>query len=395
MPARQGGTVNEAADDIAISLIRGGSFYWVQEKFRLIRPGAWDLQRRLPFAVAITWLPLLVLAFTYGGLEHLRAVLVDYRVYARVFVAIPLLFVGQITMEVRFREVARHFLDANLVRVQDVSRFAEIMQKARRLRDAKLPEVIAILAVYIEAAYFLESGRLSLASWAVQAGSDTPTPAGYYAVFVGHAMFLGLVTVALWKWAIWVYVLHQISRLNLQLDATNGDRTGGLGFLGDVPRAFSPLVLAISAVIGGTWRAQVLAGQQTLDFLKWPAAFLVVLVLLIFLLPLGLFTPMLVREKREGNLKYGSLRHLHSLQFRRKWLGNRSEHVGELLGNPDVSSLADLSAAFENVDDMIAYPFRRSAVLALLAALALPMLPVVITQIPFKDLIRNLFSAMH
>ncbi|HVH25488.1 MAG TPA: hypothetical protein VM818_01970 [Vicinamibacterales bacterium] len=297
MPARQGGTVNEAADDIAISLIRGGSFYWVQEKFRLIRPGAWDLQRRLPFAVAITWLPLLVLAFTYGGLEHLRAVLVDYRVYAR--------------------------------------------------------------------------------------------------VFVGHAMFLGLVTVALWKWAIWVYVLHQISRLNLQLDATNGDRTGGLGFLGDVPRAFSPLVLAISAVIGGTWRAQVLAGQQTLDFLKWPAAFLVVLVLLIFLLPLGLFTPMLVREKREGNLKYGSLRHLHSLQFRRKWLGNRSEHVGELLGNPDVSSLADLSAAFENVDDMIAYPFRRSAVLALLAALALPMLPVVITQIPFKDLIRNLFSAMH
>jgi hypothetical protein len=367
----------------------------VQERFRLIRPEGWDLQRRLPFALAITWLPLLVLAFAHGGFEHLHAVLVDYRVYVRVFVAIPLLFVGQITMEVRFREMARHFLDANLVHVEDVPRFAEIMQKARRLRDAKIPEVICVVAVYVEASFFIQSGRLTLASWAVQAGSDTPTPAGYYAVFVVHAMFLGLVAVALWKWVIWVYILQQISRLNLQLDATNGDETGGLGFLGDVPRAFSPLVLSISTVIGGTWRAQVLAGQQTLDALKWPAGFLVVLILVIFLLPLALFSPGLVREKRVGSLKYGSLRHIHSLQFRRKWIGNGNEHIGELLGTPDVSSLADLSAAFENVEKMIAYPFRKGAALALLVSLALPLIPVVTTQIPFKDLIRELFGAIH
>ena len=51
---------------LPISLIRGGTFYWVQEKARLIRPRAWDLQRRLPLAVAVAWVPLLILTAAHG-----------------------------------------------------------------------------------------------------------------------------------------------------------------------------------------------------------------------------------------------------------------------------------------------------------------------------------------
>jgi hypothetical protein len=378
-----------------ISLIRGGTFYRVQEKARLVRPRAWDLHRRLPLAVAIAWIPLVVLTAAHGGLEDLRALLLDYRVYARAFIGIPLLLVGQITMETRFREMAQHFLDANIVRIEDLSRFRAIMQKTRRLRDAVLPELIVLIVVYAQAAYFIASHRLRFMPWAVDAASNTLTPAGYYSVLVTHALLLALLLIALWKWAIWVYVLLRISRLNLRLDATNGDLAGGLGFLGEVPRTFVPIVLAVSMVMAANWRSQVLLGQYSLNDLIWPAAAFAVMMALVFFLPLAVFSPSLLREKRVGTLKYGALQHLLSLQFREKWVQHRNEHIHELLGTPDVSSLADASSDFKNVEQMTIYPFRKGAIAAFLAALVLPSIVVITTKIPFKDVMRQVFEAIH
>ncbi len=305
----------------------------------LIRPNQWNLSRRLLLAIAIAWLPLLILTTMRSGLSpggDLWVLLTDYRVYARVFVAIPLLLLGQIVMETHFREMAQHFLDSNLVPVEDLPLFRKIMEKACRMRDAKLPEILAILAVFVEIGYLLQSGKLRFASWAVETGTNALTAAGYYYMFVAHVLFLSLVAIALWKWIIWIVVLWDISRIDLQLDATDGDLAAGLAFLGEVPKAFVPVVLAVSAVIGATWRFQVLAGNATLGSFRLPAGLLAVIALLIFLLPLLLFTPKLIKEKKEGNLKYGSLRHLHSLQFRKKWIGERNEHVEGLLGTADV-----------------------------------------------------------
>ena len=120
-----------------------------------------------------------------------------------------------------------------------------------------------------------------------------------------------------------------------------------------------------------------------------------VILLLIFFLPLALFTPALLREKRLSIRRYGSIQHLVSLQFRRKWTTQRNQHVEDLLGAPDVSSLADLSAAFKNVEQMSAYPFRKSSVVAFLLALAVPMIPVVTSQIPLKEIMKGLFDAIH
>jgi len=389
--------MNDTQPELPISLIRGGTLYWVQEKAQLIQPNQWNLGRRLPFAIAIAWLPLLVLAVIHSGSGRsgLGALLSDYRVYARVFIGIPLLLLGQITMESRFRQMSQHFLDANLIRIKDLPTFRKAMEKARRLRDAKLPEILIILAVYLQIAYFLQSGKFQYATWATEAGSNTPTPAGYYALFVTQALFLGLLALAFWKWVIWIVVLYDLSRMDLQLDSTDGDLTAGLGFLGEVPKAFVTVVLAISAVIGATWRSQLLDGSTTLESYKLPAGLLATLILLIFFVPLLLFTPKLIKEKKEGNLKYGSLQHLHSLQFRQKWLDQRNQHLEELLGTPDVSSLADISSSFRNVGDMRVFPFKKSVAIALLVGLALPMLPALTAQIPFKELLKGLLDALH
>jgi hypothetical protein len=291
--------------------------------------------------------------------------------------------------------MSQQFLDENIVRVDELPRFRAIMQKTRRLRDARLPELIVVLIVYAQAAEVIASARLRFASWAIDSATSALTPAGYYSIFVTQALFMALLLIALWKWAIWIYVLWRISRLNLRLDATNGDLNGGLGFLGEVPRAFVPLVLAVSIVIATNWRSQVLLGLQTLDTLKLPAAAFAVLILLIFFLPLALFTPPLLKEKRESTLRYGALQHLLSLQFRQKWLQHRTEHLDELVGSPDVSSLADASAAFKNVEQMAVYPFRRGAVVSFLIAMALPSLVVLTTKMPLKAILGQVLEAIH
>ena len=38
--------MNQAVPEMPISLIRGGTLYWVQEKARLIHPDQWDLQKK-------------------------------------------------------------------------------------------------------------------------------------------------------------------------------------------------------------------------------------------------------------------------------------------------------------------------------------------------------------
>ena len=65
--------VDQRTREIPISLIRGGFFYQVQEKARLIGPSTWGLRKRVPLALAIAWLPLPILAATHGGVDDLRA----------------------------------------------------------------------------------------------------------------------------------------------------------------------------------------------------------------------------------------------------------------------------------------------------------------------------------
>jgi len=378
-----------------LSLIRGGSLYRAQEKAGLIRPGSWDVKRRLPLAIAVAWIPLVVLAAMHGGMDDVLSLVTDYRVSARVFIAIPMLLLAQITMDVRFREMAQQFVDATIVRDVDLQRFHEIVEKTRRLRDAKLPEIIAFVAVYAQIGYLVESGRAHFVPWALNVTTGALTPAGYYAMLVTLAIFLGLMATIIWKWMIWIVFLWRISQLDLQIDATNGDLTGGLGFIGDVPRAFVPVVLSVSAVIGAYWRSQVLNEQVTLAALTWPAGVLALMALLIFFLPLALFTPVLAREKRLSTRRYGSIQHLVSLQFRHKWTGPQSEPADQLLAGPDVSSLADITGAFKNIEQMRTYPLRMPTVLTFLAAVALPLIPVVTTQIPLKEILKGLLQAVR
>src|SRR5271155_821530 len=78
-----------------VSLMRGGAVYRFQEMAHLIRPNQWNAGRRIFVAVRVSWVPLVVLTALTGSRASLVALLKDYRVFARIFIAIPLLIAGQ------------------------------------------------------------------------------------------------------------------------------------------------------------------------------------------------------------------------------------------------------------------------------------------------------------
>ncbi len=93
--------------------------------------------------------------------------------------------------------------------------------------------------------------------------------------------------------------------------------------------AFAPVALAATAVIGATWRHQILhQGAHLIDF-KLPAIALVVIVALVALGPLALFIPRLMALRRRGIREYGVLGQIVSADFHTKWILDGARHRAE------------------------------------------------------------------
>ena len=59
------------------------------------------------------------------------------------------------------------------------------------------------------------------------------------------------------------------------------------------------------------------------------------------------------------------------------------------LGSPDMSSLADLSAAYDLVNSMQAVPVTKASVVPLVLAALVPLAGVALTRVPFREIVAS------
>src|SRR5262249_58612640 len=85
------------------------------------------------------------------------------------------------------------------------------------------------------------------------------------------------------------------------------DRTGGLGFLEQVPLALSPVLLGMSAVLASRWAHDVAFHGVELQSLGLPAAIFLIGVAALGLAPLLTFSGALRRPRWPALLDYGSV----------------------------------------------------------------------------------------
>ena len=379
-----------------VSLIRGGAFYRFQEVAHLIRPNQWNVGRRILIMALVGWVPLLALTAISGSHASLIALLKDYRVFARVFIAVPLLIAGQKMIEERFRLIVRHFFDASLLRSEDLPRFRAILATIKRLKDAWFPELALIAVGCVGGIVFVGNDLMFDAPWSVRMVGRpfSPSPAGWYFELVTQTIYIVFLGLALWKWFLYVLFFWRVSRLQLQLVPCDPDRSGGLAFLGYSPTAFLPVVIAGATAVGSVLRYQALHSAFSHESLAMGLVLWVIVVLLIFVGPLAFFAPKMTHLYRVGYLQYGSLAHLHAEQFQEKWVHGRQGHLGELLVAQEINTLSNLASSLDRLRRISLIPIDRFTLVQVTAAAAVPMLPVILTQVPLSDLLKMIFRAL-
>jgi hypothetical protein len=381
---------------VEISLVRGGPFYRLQEAAGLVKDGQWNVGRRVLFGLAIGWFPLVLITLLFKT-RTLPGLLTDYPINARMLVGVPVLLVGQTVMESAFRTIIGQIRAAALVTPSEAGHFDQILASLIRLRDSIIPEIVIIVGACLHAAEVVETHMALARPWALAGTSSAPhvSIAGWYYIGVSLLLYQFLLFISLWKWLLWWIFLLRLSRLDLELVPTHPDQHGGIGFLGLSPLAIAPTVFVACTAIGGTWRAEIYrTGVHMMSF-KLDALVLLAVILIVSLGPLVFFVPKLGQLRRRGVLEYGVLAQFESLQFHSKWILNRNGHEDEFMASPEASTLTDYGSSYQNIEHLQPFPFDQGAFVALLLAIAIPILPVILTEIPFADVVKGLLSAVR
>jgi hypothetical protein len=65
------------------------------------------------------------------------------------------------------------------------------------------------------------------------------------------------------------------------------------------------------------------------------------------------------------------------------------------MASPEASTLTDYGSTYQNIEHLQPFPFDQGAFIALLLAIAVPILPVILTEIPFAEVVKGLLSAVR
>ena len=383
------------AEERDLSLIRGGPFYRAQQAARLIRPNEWNHVRRMAFAIALGWIPL-VLITLFSQPEALMSLLRDYRVHSRILIAVPVLLFGDLLLEERFRMVVAQFTRAGLLESSDLAKMDDTIRWIRRLRDSVVPELMILFLIVIHGVLALKI-QVDTTSWLAHGtGSEFHlTWAGWYAVVVSATMFQFLLGLALWKWLLWTLFAFRLSLLTLKLAPTHPDGHGGLGFLGLTPIAFTPTAFAATAVIAGTWRHEILHHGANLMSFKLPAIVLAVIIALLALAPLLFFIPRLSALRHDGILDYGVLAQIQVRAFHEKWVLQGDGRTSEFPGSTEGRALASFGQSYQRLEKMNPFPADKGALVALALSVVVPMLPLILSVIPVATVLKLLLKALR
>jgi hypothetical protein len=198
----------------------------------------------------------------------------------------------------------------------------------------------------------------------------------------------------LWRLALVFVLLKRIARLDLSIVPTHPDGAGGLGFVKDLPKAFSLLAFATSAVVASRLAHDVIYHDLTLQSLKVVLTAFVVLVVAICVAPLLALAGPLAAAKRRALLEYGALIGQHGRLVRQRWILGEAPADDALLQAVEIGPVADTLAIYEAVGRMKAVPFGKSTLVAIAVPTLVPIVVLLSTQVPIKEVLKKIVGAL-
>jgi hypothetical protein len=383
--------VTATAQSPDLSLL-GGPFHQLGCRLGLVRN--WSNTAAFGLAIGLLlWVVGLVLVLLGGDIRGVFSLAV-IGTHIRLLVVIPLLFVCESMLDPRLSEFTRFLVRWRLVPEEGTAALNAAIERVNWWQRSWFPDVVCAVAAVI----------LSFAAEHLRLGGNTTgfspenvATGGAAAIWwysaVALPVFRFLMMRWLWRIAMWTYFLWRVSRLKLHLLPTHPDCVGGLGFLEVVHTQFVPLILAGSALRAGTVTEDVVTGDVPFESLYMHISIVLAVNAALFLGPLLVLAPKLWACRVQGMRTYMGLAERYMRQFDKKWLGT-TEPQEQLLGTPDIQSLADLTSSVNNVRDMRWAPISLRLVVIYLVAALLPFAPVLLLKYPITDLTRNLFTGL-
>ena len=387
------------ADRDDFSIVLGGPLFQLLRRAHLTDDALELLRRRIVSAVAILWLPLLVLAFVDGTVAGGVAVpfLYDVQMHARFLVAVPLLVVAELVVHARLRPVAHEFVVRGLVAGDTLRRFEDALRSALRLRNSIVAEVAMLAIVYGVGVPFIwrEITALDVPTWYAFGSHATGlTHAGIWYAYVSVPLFQFLLMRWYFRMLVWASFLWRVSRIPLKVSAMHADRMGGLGFLANTVYAFVPLLMAHGALLSGTIANRIFFDGGKLVDSKAELAVVVGFLLVLVFVPLTVFAPQVSAAKRAAQKGYGRLAQRYVCDFEKTWLPGDMPAKASPLGTGDIQSLADLANSFETVRSTRVVPITKHAFIALAVATLVPVAPLLLTVVPAEELAKHLLKLL-
>ncbi|MGC4113258.1 MAG: hypothetical protein QM765_00975 [Myxococcales bacterium] len=348
--------------------------------------------QRALLAALVAWVPLLVLAT--DRVSVLRSV----AAYGRFLAAVPILVAAERLLVPRIREAAEQVLHGGLLAPEAQAQCAARLESLAR-KEGRRTTALACLAL----AYALglwtasEQAALNFVHWArITAGDSTGlSAAGWWLELVSLPLFWYLLLRHVARFLAWALFVLKVSRLRWVLHATHPDRMGGIAFLAEVQADFGYVLFAVGLALSTAWWQVTAERGMPASAHVQTAAVYIVGATVLPLLPLLAFVPHLRRLRWSGELEYGRLATRYVRAFDRRWL--RAEPAPgdqELLGTPDLQSLADLVNSVNAVRAVQRLPITRGAALKLVLLAGLAMVPLALAAAPLDAILHAVLKAL-
>lgn len=394
-------TKQDANKNIYFPLMLGGPLYQLYLSTGLVKSALSLYKRRMIVITFISWLPLLLLAFLGGtALSGVKVPFIfDVDVHVRLLISLGLFIGAEVIAQQCMQIVVDQFIEREIIPPDVRAKFDNSVASALKLGKSYIAEFLILIGVYTVGHYTWQQSSLSgVSTWysSMTNGQEKLTLAGYWYVYISIPIFQFIFCRWYYRIFIWWRFLWQVSRLPLQLNSLHPDRAGGLGFLVMSVYAFQLALLAHTVLLSGVIANHIWHSGQTFFDFKFEILSILLFLLFLVLTPLVFFIIPLVRTKRKGLIDYGLVACDYVNHFHSKWMEKNFKLPHEsLLGSSDIQALADLSNSFNVPNEMRLLPFSNRTIMELVLLISLPLLPLLLTDIPlsaFKQVIKIFFS---
>lgn len=375
----------EFSDSHPFSLFEGDL---VSRAFAALGMGSYralDLVKRSLLLIAVTWIPLALLAVV-SEVHWIQPpgqnFFLDFAAYGQLLIGLPMFLIAERVIDGQTRGAARCFLTTGVVEVGDAVRVFHLNDRVEQLRKRLGPELVCIALAYgVTTAWMIPEMQNDRNTWhamdPINQWQSLTWPGLYLFAVVGPLTTYWWLRWS-WKIGIWTWYLYRLSRLRLNLVASHPDKTGGIGFLSNAQTKFGLVILAygISYVAPTILYKLQFEGATIFVLSVWGyAASFVIGAPLLFTLPLFMFTKQLYHAKSRALEMFQERSMERAKAFEEKWLKACTSGHYELMSGSDLTGLNALNQVYDHIHTMRVVPLDLRSFSELIGSALGPMVP--------------------